>query len=661
MKKLILTIIVLACLGGVVAAYYMTRSAPEPTVTTLQLTRGDIIDSVGATGTLEAVETVDVGTQVSGTVQDLYADFNDIVRKGQVIARLDPSLLQTNIEQQRANVTRAEADLERLRVNLADAKRKLEQAKQMWDKQLIPRDQFETAELNVKTQEAQIRSSEAGLVQSKSQLNTAEVNLGHTVIRAPIDGIVISRSVDQGQTVAASMNAPTLYVLAQDLSKMQVIANIDESEIGKMRPGQPVTFRVDAYPTDSFHGEVVQVRLQPATVQNVVTYATVISVPNPDLKLKPGMTANVTIEIARRNNVLRAPNAALRFRPTNDVFAALKQEVPPEMNRGFGGRAGQNAGGNRGAGFNGASGQPGAASPGAPATPPAAQGTQRQAAPATAPSGSAAAASSPAGERRRDPAAQGGGDRPQGERAQAGAPTGSRQGASAGAPQGEGRGGGGFANMTPEEREARRKEREERMKNMTPEEREAMMARMRNGGGRGGGGRDGAPGGSGRGNAPGGGNATAGGRTPGGAGAPRGERAATAAPGGSRQAPAASGAPSSPLMATRATTIDTLFAPIAIPEGRGRVWLFISKQLKMVNVRTGISDGTWTEIIETPEVSQQLKESTEVVTNVVTGLEQQNRPAAGAAGNPLMGPQRGNQQRGGGPGGPGGGGAGRGR
>ncbi|MEO6212663.1 MAG: efflux RND transporter periplasmic adaptor subunit [Vicinamibacterales bacterium] len=614
MKKLVLTVIVLACLGGGVAAYYLRRGAPDPTVATLQLTRGDVVDSVGATGTLEAVETVDVGTQVSGTVQALYADFNDIVRKGQVIARLDPSLLQTNIEQQRANVTRAEADLDRLRVNLADAKRKHEQARQMWDKQLIPRDQFETAELNVKTQEAQIRSSEAGLVQSKSQLNTAEVNMGHTVIRAPIDGIVISRSVDQGQTVAASMNAPTLYVLAADLSKMQVVANIDESEIGKMRPNQPVTFRVDAYPTDAFHGTVMQVRLQPTTVQNVVTYATVISVPNPEFKLKPGMTANVTIEIARKNNVLRAPNAALRFRPTNDIFAALKQEPPTELQRGFGGRGGPNAtggtpGGNRGAGFDGASGQQGTppASPRAAAAappvaaPPTRGRAQEQRASPTVPA-------TPSAERQRDPAAQGGGDRPQGERAQGG----------------EGRRGG---NMTPEEREARRQQFEERMKNMSPEDRERMQARMREGGGRGGS-REGATSG--------------------------GERAATSQ-GGSRQVRQSTPQPASPLTSTGATTIDALFAPIAVVEGRGRVWLHIAKQLKLVAVRTGISDGTWTEIIETPEVTQQLKEGTEVVTSVTTGLEQQNRPGQqGAGSNPLMGPQRGNQQRGGGPGGGGG-------
>ncbi|HJR60220.1 MAG TPA: efflux RND transporter periplasmic adaptor subunit, partial [Vicinamibacterales bacterium] len=336
MKKLILTIIVLGAIGGGAAAYYMRKGAPEPTITTMQLTRGDIADTVQATGTLEAVETVDVGTQVSGVVEEMTVDFNSIVKKGQVIARLDPSIIQTQIEQARANVTRAEADLDRLRVNLADAERKYEQAKQMWEKQLIPRDQLETAELNVKTQKSQIKSSEAGLIQTRSQLNTQLVNLGHTVIKAPIDGIVISRSVDQGQTVAASMNAPVLYVLAADLTKMQVVANIDEAEIGRMRPGQPVTFRVDAYPTETFHGSVQQVRLLPATVQNVVTYSTVISVPNPEYKLKPGMTANVMIEIARRTNVLRAPAAALRYRPTNDVFAALKQDVPPDLNRGMG-------------------------------------------------------------------------------------------------------------------------------------------------------------------------------------------------------------------------------------------------------------------------------------------------------------------------------------
>ncbi len=387
-------------------------------------------------------------------------------------------------------------------------------------------------------------------------------------------------------------------------------------------------------------------------MQNVVTYSTVISVPNPDFKLKPGMTANVTIEIARRNNVLRAPNAALRFRPTNDIFAALKQEVPQEMQRGFGGRDGQNAGGpggggNRGAGFNGASGQQGQpaassqAAPGAQAS----GGAQR---PSTAPGPTPSTPPASSGERRRDPAAQGGGDRAQGDRP---------QGERAQGQGGEGR--RGFGDMTPEQREAFRKQREERMKNMTPEEREAMQARMRNGGGRGagqGGGQDGTGGtsGGGRGTAPGGRQGD--------------QRAATSANGGSTRQPgersaasaADTGSSDSPIMATKATTIDALFAPITILEGRGRVWLYINKQLKLVNVRTGVTDGTWTEIIETPEVAQQLKEGTDLVTNVTTGLEQQNRPGQqGAGGNPLMGPQRGNQQRGGGPGGPGGGGRGR--
>ena len=331
MKKLIIVVLVLIAAGAGAWAYMLRRNTAEPQVSTQPLSRGDIVDTVGATGTLEAVETVDVGTQVSGVVQALYADFNSIVKKGQVIARLDPQLIQTQIEQQSANVVRAEADLSRLHVSLADARQKLERAKQMSTKQLIPQTELETAEVNVKMAEAQIRSSEAALTQARAQLNNQKVNLGYTTISAPIDGIVISRNVDQGQTVAASMNAPTLYIIAADLTKMQVVANIDEADVGRMRPGQPVTFRVDAYPTDTFTGTVTQVRLQPAVVQNVVTYSTVITVPNPELKLKPGMTANVTIEIARRNDVLRIPNRALAFRPTPEMFAALNQPVPPEL------------------------------------------------------------------------------------------------------------------------------------------------------------------------------------------------------------------------------------------------------------------------------------------------------------------------------------------
>jgi HlyD family secretion protein len=346
MKKIVLSIVTLAAIGGSIYAYRNFRStAPKFTVTTAAVTRGDVVDTVGATGTLQAVTTVQVGTQVSGTIQSLYADFNSLVRKGQVLARLDPSLFQTQIEQARANLIRSEADLERLRVTLADAQTKLTRAKELADRQLLPRSELDAADVAVRTAQAQIRSQEAQVTQSRASLSQNEVNLQHTVIEAPIDGLVISRSVDVGQTVAASMQAPTLFVLAADLTKMQVIANLDESDVGRIRPGQPVTFRVDAYPAENFSGSVSQVRLEPKVQQNVVTYATVIDVPNRDLKLKPGMTANVNIEIARSNGVLRVPNSALRFRPTNEIYAALGQAPPdPATLRDFAGRGARPAG-----------------------------------------------------------------------------------------------------------------------------------------------------------------------------------------------------------------------------------------------------------------------------------------------------------------------------
>ncbi len=195
----------------------------------------------------------------------------------------------------------------------------------------------------MRSTDAQIRSSQAQVTQAEAALNQTQVNLQHTVIEAPIDGLVISRNVDVGQTVAASMQAPTLFVLAADLTKMQVVANLDESDVGRIRPGQRVSFRVDAYPAEDFVGTVSQVRLQPIVQQNVVTYATVIDVPNPELKLKPGMTANVNVEIARRTNVVRVPNAALRFRPTSEIYAALGQTPPPAPERGE--NAGRGGGG----------------------------------------------------------------------------------------------------------------------------------------------------------------------------------------------------------------------------------------------------------------------------------------------------------------------------
>ncbi|MBZ5636651.1 MAG: efflux RND transporter periplasmic adaptor subunit [Acidobacteriia bacterium] len=325
-RKVTLGIVAVTVVGA--GVYYFLHRNPAPQVLTQPITRGDVEETVGATGALEAVNTVQVGTQVSGSIQDLYADFNSPVRKGQVIARLDPSLFQTQVEQARANVSRSEADLDRLRLSESDALRKLERARKLGESGLIPATDLDTAEATYLSASAQVRSAEAQVMQARASLNQAEVSLEKTVIAAPISGIVIARNVDVGQTVAASLQAPTLFVIAADLTKMRVNASIHEADIGRIRPGQVVRFRVDSYPADEFPGTVSLVRLNPVVQQNVVTYATVIDVPNPRLKLKPGMTATVTIQIESRQNVLLVPNAALRFRPTAEMFAALNQPVP---------------------------------------------------------------------------------------------------------------------------------------------------------------------------------------------------------------------------------------------------------------------------------------------------------------------------------------------
>ncbi len=302
-----------------------------------------------------------VGSQVSGNIQWLGADFNSIVKKGQVIARLDPSLFEAqlqqtnaNLSQSRANLTKARSDLDRTRVQLTDAQQKFARAKELAERGLLPQSELDAAKVAVDTaqatlasQQATVTQAQAAVSQSQASVHQSEVNLQHTVITAPIDGIVTQRNVDVGQTVAASMQAPTLFIIAADLTKMQVNANIDEADVGRIRPGQHVTFRVDAYPTDNFDGTVIQIRLQPVVQQNVTTYGTVIAVPNAELKLKPGMTANVKIEIAKRSDALRVPNTALRFRPTPELFAALNQAVPPEATATAGNRAGGGRGGNR--------------------------------------------------------------------------------------------------------------------------------------------------------------------------------------------------------------------------------------------------------------------------------------------------------------------------
>ena len=328
-KRLVLFVVVAVVLvGGGFWAYTSRNADKGPSAVTAAVTRGDVIAKVDATGTLAAVTTVQVGSQVSGTIKALYADYNSQVKKGQVVAELDPSLFQTQVEQARATLVKSESDVERAKVELSDMRSKAKRAQELSDQKLISRNDLETALSAAAQSEAALKSAEAQVTQARAALNQNQVNLGHTIIRAPIDGVVISRSVDVGQTVAASLSAPIIFVIAQDLTHMQVSASIDESDIGRVASGQPVTFKVDAYPNQTFRGTVSQVRLEPKTEQNVVSYTTMIDVPNQDLRLKPGMTANVTVQTAMNENVLRVPNAALRFSPTPELFAALGQDVP---------------------------------------------------------------------------------------------------------------------------------------------------------------------------------------------------------------------------------------------------------------------------------------------------------------------------------------------
>ena len=385
----------------------------------------------------------------------------------------------------------------------------------------------DSSQSSLQSAEAALNSSKATVGQSQANFNQAQVNLNHTIITSPVDGIVTQRSVDVGQTVAASMQAPTLFIIAVDLTKLQVSANIDEADIGRIRPGQRATFRVDAYPTDTFEGTVAQVRLQPVVVQNVTTYATIVNAPNSDLKLRPGMTATLRVEVSQKTDVLRVPSAALRFRPSADVFAALDQPVPPEALGGGRGRGGARGGGRGEPNAQGAGGRAGGTEGNVPTAKPS----------NTPPSGAA------------------------------------QQGAGAGDGQTSG-------------------------------------ARRRRGGGSGGGFNGGSGGFRGEGSGFRGGGGRRGGR---------------GREGGAPVAPQPSG------NAQSAGTIDALFAPLPPVESRGRVWTFADKQLKPIDVRLGITDGTFTELLD----SESLSVDAEVVTGM-TGLGTRGQATPAAAGNPFQ-------------------------
>jgi HlyD family secretion protein len=315
-------------------AYYVhvDVSAAPPQLTFDAVSRGDVVATVEATGTLQPLDTVQVGTQVSGTIASIGTDFNQIVKRGQVLATLDPAIYQSQIDQAKANVIRLQSDVERSQVQYEDALLKLKRAEQLAAEQLIAQQDVDTARSTARVAQSSLTGAKAQLTQAQAALTQANVNLSHTVIKAPADGIVLNRAVEVGQTVSAGLQAPTLFVIARDLRRLELQARVDESDIGGVKPGAPVTFTVDAYPHRVFAGKVRLVQLQPQTVQNVVTYTTVIDVPNDDELLKPGMTSTVSIEIERADNTLRVPAAALRFAPTEQVlkeFPAANAEPAP--------------------------------------------------------------------------------------------------------------------------------------------------------------------------------------------------------------------------------------------------------------------------------------------------------------------------------------------
>lgn len=313
--RIFIIVAVLIAAGLAVAFYFNNRKSGTLPLKTSKVDTGNIEVYVTTTGTLNPVTLVQVGTQVSGTIAKIYVDFNDVVKKGQIIAQIDSTFLA-------AQVKDAEAQVERAKAQVNQAQRDLNRIKELYAKNLVSQADYDQALTNYETALAQLKSAEA-------QLERARVNLKYSTIYSPIDGIVISRNVDVGQTVAASLQAPTLFTIANDLRKMRVEANVDEADIGKVKPGQIVYFTVDAYPEETFTGKVSQVRLQPINVQNVINYTVIIDVDNKDLKLKPGMTANVKILIEKRENVLRLPNLALRFKPdpADKRFAKAMEEM----------------------------------------------------------------------------------------------------------------------------------------------------------------------------------------------------------------------------------------------------------------------------------------------------------------------------------------------
>jgi HlyD family secretion protein len=343
-KRLVIRVLVAAAIVGLAVGGYffykrMSRE-PELTYRTVKVEKSRITAKVSATGTLSAHVTVLVGSQVSGRVLEIGVDFNSTVKKGQRIARIDPQLYQAAVAQARANSYAAQGNLTKARAQALDGDRQLARARALRAEGINTQVMVDAAETTAAVAAAQIDAAKGAVEQARAQLQQAQVNLDYTDILSPIDGVVISRAVDVGQTVAASLSAPTLFTIAQDLRQMQVDTSITEGDVGKLKAGMAATFVVDAYPSKRFKGTIRQIRNAPVSVQNVVTYDAVIDVENPDLELKPGMTANVSVVYSERIDVLGVPNAALRFRAPPALLGSASA-APSSSWSGGGGRGGR--------------------------------------------------------------------------------------------------------------------------------------------------------------------------------------------------------------------------------------------------------------------------------------------------------------------------------
>ena len=343
-KYLVITAVIIVIAG--IAGYFFYKRTPEVTYKTSKIERGTIVSTVAATGNLSAVTTVQVGTQVSGTIQKLYVDYNSRVKKGQPIAEIDPSLFNASVEQSQGNYLSADANLQKAKVVLADADRTYKRNRQLLADGIISQGDYDVAETALQSARSSVKAAEGNLTQTRGSLMQAKTNLRYSVIRSPVDGVVISRAIDVGQTVAASFSTPTLFTIAQDLTKMQIEVSVDEADISRIQLHQKASFTVDSYPEQTFRGNVIQIRSAPVITQNVVTYVVVVNVDNSDMKLMPGMTANVSIEVAKKDDVLKLPPAALRFKP--------KSKMEDTKVKGGGDRSGPSA--QRSAGGGGANG-----------------------------------------------------------------------------------------------------------------------------------------------------------------------------------------------------------------------------------------------------------------------------------------------------------------